>query len=62
MMRKPEHLRRILLVRNDRIGDLVLTLPAIEAVRQTWPSAHLTLLTTPMPLPCWTEIRWSIKS
>jgi ADP-heptose:LPS heptosyltransferase len=42
-----ERLRRILLVRNDRIGDLVLTLPAFEAVRRRWPEAHLTALVSP---------------
>jgi len=35
---------RILIVRNDRIGDLVLTLPAIEALRRHLPNAHITLL------------------
>src|SRR5262249_12217220 len=35
---------RILIVRNDRIGDLALTLPAIEALRRHLPHAHLTLL------------------
>lgn len=37
-------LRRILLVRNDRIGDLVLTLPAMQAVRRQWPKAHVAAL------------------
>lgn len=37
-------LRRILLVRNDRIGDLVLTLPAMQAVRRQWPKAHIAAL------------------
>jgi ADP-heptose:LPS heptosyltransferase len=37
-------LRRILLVRNDRLGDLVLTLPAFEAVRRNWPQARVTAL------------------
>jgi ADP-heptose:LPS heptosyltransferase len=36
--------RRLLLLRNDRIGDLVLTLPAIAAARNHWPQAHLTAL------------------
>jgi heptosyltransferase II len=36
--------RNILLVRNDRVGDLVLTLPAMEALRAHFPQAHLTLL------------------
>ena len=45
--RRNRHLRRILLVRNDRIGDLVLTLPAFEAVRRHWPQAHVTALVSP---------------
>jgi ADP-heptose:LPS heptosyltransferase len=36
--------RRILVVRNDRLGDLVLSLPAIEAVRRRWPQAHLSAM------------------
>ena len=44
---RDEHLRRILLLRNDRIGDLMLTLPAFEAVRRHWPEAHLTALVSP---------------
>ncbi len=43
--------RRILVVRNDRLGDLVLTLPALEAVRRTWPSAHVTALVSPYAAP-----------
>ncbi|REK11411.1 MAG: lipopolysaccharide heptosyltransferase family protein [Planctomycetota bacterium] len=45
------HPKRILLVRNDRIGDLVLTLPAMEAVRRHWPDAHLTALVSPYAGP-----------
>lgn len=44
-------LRRILLVRNDRLGDLVLTLPAIEAVRRNWPEAHVAALVSPYAGP-----------
>ncbi len=44
-MKSPlSHLRRVLLVRNDRIGDLVLSLPAFEAVRRALPHAHITAL------------------
>lgn len=50
-MHQAEPLRRILLIRSDRIGDLVLTLPAIEAVRRTWPAAHLTLLASAYAAP-----------
>ena len=31
-------------MRNDRIGDLVLTLPAMQAVRRQWPKAHVAAL------------------
>jgi ADP-heptose:LPS heptosyltransferase len=48
---KKDHLRRILLVRNDRVGDLVLTMPAFEAVRRSWPQAHLTALLSPYAAP-----------
>jgi ADP-heptose:LPS heptosyltransferase len=46
-----ESLRRILLVRNDRIGDLVLTLPAFEAIRRSWPQAHVAALVSPYAGP-----------
>jgi heptosyltransferase-2 len=42
MGRRP--IQRILLVRNDRLGDVVLTLPAIEAARRALPDAHLAVL------------------
>jgi len=32
---------RILLVRTDKIGDVVLTTPAIAALRKKYPEAHL---------------------
>lgn len=42
---------RILLVQLADIGDLIITLPAIAALRQAQPSAHLTLLTTRQAAP-----------
>jgi len=48
---KNHDLRRILLVRNDRIGDLVLTMPAFEAAHRSWPKAHLTALVNPYAAP-----------
>ncbi len=42
---------RILLVRNDRLGDLVLTLPAVRALRQHLPMAHLTLCVSQYAAP-----------
>ena len=39
--------RRILLSRTDRIGDLVLSTPAIATVRASFPDAHVTMVTSP---------------
>jgi ADP-heptose:LPS heptosyltransferase len=38
---------RILLSRTDRIGDLILSTPAIATVRASFPDAHVTLITSP---------------
>jgi heptosyltransferase-3 len=35
---------RILVLQFHRIGDLVLTTPALQLLRETWPKAHLTLV------------------
>lgn len=35
---------RILVVRTDRIGDVILTLPMLEAVRKNFPRAHVAVL------------------
>lgn len=39
--------RRVLLVRLDNLGDVLMTTPAFAAVRDTLPHARLTLLTAP---------------
>ena len=49
-------LKRILVVRNDRLGDAVLTVPAVAAARQCWPNAHLSLLVQPSLIPFWQTI------
>lgn len=36
--------RRILLSRTDRVGDLILSTPAIATIRQTFPEAHVTIV------------------
>jgi ADP-heptose:LPS heptosyltransferase len=36
--------RKILLIRTDRVGDLVLTTPAIASFRRSWPNARLEIL------------------
>jgi len=40
-------LRNILIVRTDRIGDVVLTTPAIKALRRRYPRARLSVLIAP---------------
>ncbi|MCL4540990.1 MAG: glycosyltransferase family 9 protein [Chloroflexi bacterium] len=46
---RPEEDRigRILIVRLDLLGDLVMSLPAVDAVRRRWPEARIVLLCTP---------------
>lgn len=39
--------RRLLVIRNDRIGDLVLTSPFLRELRRNFPSSHITLLVAP---------------
>ena len=39
--------KRILLIRTDRIGDVLLTTPAIEAVRERFPLAHIAMMVRP---------------
>ncbi len=38
---------KILLSRTDRIGDLILSTPAIATVRASFPAAHVTMITSP---------------
>lgn len=42
-----EKVKRILVIRSDRIGDLVLSTPAFRALRDHFPYAHITCLTAP---------------
>ncbi len=37
-------IRRVLLLRTDRIGDVVLTLPVVDLIRRTWPDARVSFL------------------
>jgi len=41
---KPDEVKKVILIRLDHIGDLVMTLPAIRAIRDLYPYAELTLL------------------
>lgn len=47
-MREP---RKILLVRTDRIGELLLTTPAFCSVRESFPGAEITLVVRPSSSP-----------
>lgn len=40
-------LQRVLALRMDNLGDVLMTTPALAALRQGWPDARLTLLTSP---------------
>jgi ADP-heptose:LPS heptosyltransferase len=37
----------VVLTRLDRVGDLILSTPAIASVRRSWPSAHVTIVCSP---------------
>jgi heptosyltransferase-3 len=41
---KEHRLQNILVVRTDRIGDVILTLPSIETLKSSFPSAHVSML------------------
>ncbi len=40
--------RRVLAVRLDNLGDVLVTTPALRAIKQSLPGVHLTLLTSPV--------------
>jgi lipopolysaccharide heptosyltransferase II len=42
-----EEIKKILVVRNDRIGDLILSLPALSSLRKGHPEAHIAILVQP---------------
>ena len=46
-MGKP-NLNRILIVRTDRVGDVVLTTPVIEALRKAYPKAKISMMVAPL--------------
>ena len=61
----PEQLHRILAIRLDNIGDVVMTSPALRALKAAYPGAHLTLMASPAgsqvaPLLPWVDdlITW----
>ena len=40
----PASIRRVLVIRNDNIGDVLCTTPALAALRRHFPTAHLAIL------------------
>ncbi|HYK85762.1 MAG TPA: hypothetical protein VEV19_10365, partial [Ktedonobacteraceae bacterium] len=40
--------RRILAIRLDNLGDVLVTTPALHAIKTTLPNAELTLLASPV--------------
>ena len=46
-MKTPKTFQNILVIRTDRIGDVVLTTPAIKAIRQSLPGSRISVLVTP---------------
>jgi len=43
----PEKVRRILIIRLDLLGDLVMSLPAVSALKHAYPKAEVTVLALP---------------
>ena len=43
--------KRFLLVRTDRVGDTILTLPAVTALRKNYPQAFISFLAKPYNVP-----------
>ncbi len=41
---KQQHLQNILVVRTDRIGDVIFTLPVIKVLKSNFPDARVTML------------------
>ncbi len=42
-----DKIHKILVVRTDRIGDLLLSTPAIRALREVFPSSHIAIMVSP---------------
>ncbi|MCK4249770.1 MAG: glycosyltransferase family 9 protein [Candidatus Omnitrophica bacterium] len=42
-----DKIKKILIIRNDRVGDVVLSTPAFRALRRSFPDAHLVVLVQP---------------
>ena len=45
--RQREDFKRILIVRTDRIGDVLLSTPVIKAIRDAYPNAYIAMMVSP---------------
>ena len=43
--------KRFLLIRTDRVGDTILTFPAVTALRNNYPEAFISFLAQPYTVP-----------
>ena len=41
-------IKKILVIRLDRIGDMVMTTPIFRALKENWPDVHVTILANPL--------------
>jgi len=46
-MSRDDRERRILIIRTDRIGDVLLSTPAIKATRDAYPNSHIAMMVRP---------------
>lgn len=44
---KPEEIKKILIIRTDRMGDFILTLPVIDNLRLRYPQAEISIIVRP---------------
>jgi ADP-heptose:LPS heptosyltransferase len=59
--------RRVLVVRLDNLGDVIMTGPALRAVKIQWPNIQLTLLASPGGAPAaellpWVDATWTHRA
>lgn len=47
MSKKSVPFKRILVVRTDRIGDVVLSTPVLKALRENYPQSHIAIMVSP---------------
>ncbi|MFN3372286.1 MAG: glycosyltransferase family 9 protein [Chloroflexus sp.] len=48
--------QRVLIIKPDHLGDLLLATPALAALREALPAAHLTALVGPWAAPMWQHL------